>query len=46
MANQVSKMSTLDEKPFLRNKKTAWLSYLDRLSAWLWPDDKGSARWT
>lgn len=46
MANQVSKMPTLDEKHFHRNKKTAWLSYLDKLTAWLWQEDKGAARWT
>ena len=46
MANQVSKMPTLDEKHFLRNKKTAWLSYHDKITAWLWQEDKGAARWT
>ena len=35
----------LDEKHFLRNQKTAWLQYLDKLAAWLWQDNEGAARW-
>ncbi len=36
----------LDVKAFARNPKTAWLLYLDKLTAWLWQDKEGSARWT
>jgi hypothetical protein len=36
----------LDEKEFGRNQKTAWLLYLDNLTAWLWQDNEGAARWT
>ena len=46
MANRVSKVPTSDDKHFHRNKKTAWLSYHDKLTAWLWQVDKGAARWT
>jgi hypothetical protein len=46
MANMVSKVPPFDEKHFHRNNKTACLSYLDKLTAWLWQEDKGSARWT
>ena len=36
----------LDPKGFSRNPKTAWLLYLDKLTAWLWQDNEGAARWT
>ena len=36
----------LDERAFGRNQKTAWLLYLDRLTAWLWQDNEGADRWT
>jgi hypothetical protein len=29
-----------------RNKMTAWLEFVDRLSSWLWQDNEGAARWT
>ena len=46
MTNTVSKVPDFDEKHLLRNKKTAWLSYLDKIAAWLWQDNGGEARWT
>ena len=48
MATQNSKtpLPELDHKGFSRNQKTAWLLYLDRLTAWLWQDNDGAARWT
>jgi hypothetical protein len=46
MAQIQSKLHELDEKHFLRNQKTAWLQYLDKLAAWLWQDNEGAARWT
>jgi hypothetical protein len=48
MAAMNSKMQLpeLDPKAFSRNQKTAWLLYLDRLTAWLWQDKEGAARWT
>ena len=47
MAQAQSKLlPELDEKHFLRNQKTAWLQYLDKLAVWLWQDNKGAARWT
>jgi len=36
----------LDIKAFVRNLKTVWILYLDKLTAWLWQDKEGSARWT
>ena len=36
----------LDDRAFGRNQKTAWLLYLDKLTAWLWQDNDGAARWT
>ena len=36
----------LDERAFGRNQKTAWLLYRDLLTAWLWQDNEGAARWT
>jgi hypothetical protein len=44
--NSNSKLPELDERAFARNQKTAWLLYLDRLTAWLWQDNDGAARWT
>jgi hypothetical protein len=46
MAQAQSKLPELDEKYFLRNQKTAWLQYLDKLAVWLWQDNEGAARWT
>ena len=46
MANTQSKLPDLDEKHFLRIKKTAWLAYLDAIAAFLWKENKGEARWT
>jgi hypothetical protein len=48
MAAMNSKMHLpeLDPKAFSRNQKTAWLLYLDKLTAWLWQDNEGAARWT
>lgn len=46
MTNTVSTVPDFDEKHRLRNKKTAWLSYLDKIAAWLWQDNGGEARWT
>jgi hypothetical protein len=48
MAAMNSKMQLpeLDPKAFSRNQKTDWLLYLDRLTAWLWQDKEGAARWT
>jgi hypothetical protein len=46
MAQVQSKLPDLDENHFLRNQKTAWLQYLDKLAAWLWQDNEGTARWT
>ena len=40
---------TRRKKHLLRNKKTAWLSYLDKiaeLAAWIWQDNGGEAHWT
>ena len=39
-------LSELDERHFGRNQKTTWLQYLDKLTAWLWQDNEGAARWT
>jgi hypothetical protein len=46
MAQTQSKLPELDEKYFLRNQKTAWLQYLDKLAVWIWQDNEGAARWT
>jgi hypothetical protein len=45
-ANQSKLLPEFDPKHFSRNPKTAWLLYLDKLTAWLWQDNEGSARWT
>ena len=45
-ANNSKFLPELDEKAFARNQKTACLLYLDRLTAWLWQDKEGAARWT
>jgi hypothetical protein len=45
-ANQSQLLPELDAKNFSRNPKTAWLLYLDKLTAWLWQDNEGAARWT
>ena len=44
--NSKTPLPELDHKGFSRNQKTAWLLYLDRLTAWLWQDNDGAARWT
>ncbi len=44
--NSKMHLPELDPKAFSRNQKTAWLLYLDRLTAWLWQDKEGAARWT
>jgi hypothetical protein len=46
MNSKALQLPELDPKGFSRNPKTAWLLYLDRLTAWLWQDKEGSARWT
>jgi len=45
-SNQSKILPELDEKHFGRNQKTAWLLYLNKLTAWLWQDNEGAARWT
>jgi len=45
-ANNSKFLPELDERAFGRNQKTVWLLYLDKLTAWLWQDNEGSARWT
>ena len=44
--NSKTPLPELDHKGFSRNQKTGWLLYLDRLTAWLWQDNDGAARWT
>ena len=44
--NSKTPLPELDHKGFARNQKTGWLLYLDRLTAWLWQDNDGAARWT
>ena len=40
------KAPTIDLKAWQRNKTTAWLEFVDRLSSWLWQDNEGAGRWT
>ena len=44
--NSKTPLPELDHKNFSRNQKTGWLLYLDQLTAWLWQDNEGAARWT
>jgi hypothetical protein len=44
--NSPTKAPTIDSKAWTRNKTTAWLEFVDRLSSWLWQDNEGAARWT
>jgi len=44
--NSKTPLPELDPKAWQRNKTTAWLEFLDRLSSWLWQDNEGAARWT
>ena len=44
--NSKNQLPELDPKGFSRNQKTVCLLYLDRLTAWLWQDNEGAARWT
>ena len=37
---------TLDRGHYKRNKKTAWLEFLEALKAWLWAHKDGQTRWT
>jgi hypothetical protein len=46
MNSKTLQLPELDPKGFSRNPKTAWLLYLDKLTAWVWQDKEGSARWT
>ena len=46
MSDKHSKAPTIDPKAWQRNKTTAWLEFLDRLSSWLWQDNEGAGRWT
>jgi hypothetical protein len=46
MNSKALQLPELDLKGFSRNPKTAWLLYLDRVTAWLWQDKEGSVRWT
>ena len=46
MPENPNKAPTIDPKAWQRNKTTAWLEFLDRLSSWLWQDNEGAARWT
>ena len=46
VSNSKNQLPELDDRAFGRNQKTAWLLYLDRLTAWLWQDNEGAARWT
>jgi hypothetical protein len=41
-----AKAPTIDLKAWQRNKPTAWLEFVDRLSSCLWQDNEGAARWT
>ena len=36
----------VDKAHYKRNKKTAWLEFLEALKAWLWAHKDGAARWT
>ena len=36
----------VDRGHYKRNKKTAWLEFLEALKAWLWAHKDGQARWT
>jgi hypothetical protein len=44
--NSSTKAPTIDPKAWQRNKTTACLEFVDRLSSWLWQDNEGAARWT
>jgi hypothetical protein len=46
MPENPNKAPTIDPKAWQRNKTTAWLEFIDRLSSWLWQDNEGAARWT
>ena len=46
MPDNPTKAPTIDPKAWHRNKTTAWLEFVDRLSSWLWQDNEGAARWT
>ncbi len=46
MPENQNKAPTIDPKAWQRNKTTAWLEFIDRLSSWLWQDNEGAARWT
>jgi len=45
MPDNTTKAPTIDSKAWQRNKTTAWLEFVDRLSSWLWQDNEGAARW-
>ena len=36
----------VDKAHYKRNKKTAWLEFLEALKAWLWAHKDGQTRWT
>ena len=36
----------VDKAHYKRNKKTAWLEFLEALKAWLWKHKDGQTRWT
>ncbi len=42
--NSSTKAPTIDPKAWQRNKTTACLEFVDRLSSWLWQDNEGAAR--
>ena len=46
MPENPNKAPTIDLKAWQRNKTTAWLEFLDRLSSWFWQDNEGAGRWT
>jgi hypothetical protein len=46
MPENPAKAPTIDLQAWQRNKTTAWLEFVDRLSSWLWQDNEGAARWT
>jgi len=45
-ATKTETSPTLDRAHYKRNKKTAWLEFLEALKAWMWANKGGQARWT
>jgi hypothetical protein len=43
MPENPTKDPTMDPKAWQRNKTTAWLEFVDRLSSWIWQDNEGAA---